>query len=95
MWKACERWASSLSSEIRLGSRLSFGAKKVIRVGMTVDFQGFTQIQSVDGFTIPSLGLYVRGLAESAVAGSDRRSEGGHSVLPPSSVEVGIQGCCL
>ena len=40
-------------------------------MGMGGDFQGVTQIQSVDGFTVPSLGLYGRGLAESAAAGCD------------------------
>jgi hypothetical protein len=39
------------------------GAKKVIRIEMSVDFQGFTQIQSGDGFTVPVLGLHACGLA--------------------------------
>ena len=44
---------------------------------MSVDFQGFTQIQSGDGFTVPSFGLYARRLAESAAASGDRVSKGG------------------
>ena len=64
-----ERWPN-------LASRC--GAKKVIRMGMSVDFQGFTQIQLVDGLTFPSLGLYARGLAESAAVGCDRESAGGN-----------------
>ena len=50
---------------------LGCGAKKVIRMGMSVDFQGFTKIQSVDGFTVPSLGLHARWLAQPPAAGCD------------------------
>ena len=56
--------------------RIECGAKKVVRTGMSVDFQGVTQIQSGDGFTVPVLGLHACGLAKSTAAGGDRLSEG-------------------
>ena len=36
---------------------MRMGAKKVVRIGMRVDFQGVTQIQSGDAFTVPVPGL--------------------------------------
>lgn len=39
------------------------GAKKVIRMGMCFDFHWFTQIQSVDGFTVLVFGLLALRLA--------------------------------
>ena len=56
-------------------------AKEVMRTGMSVDFQGFTQIQSVDGFTVPSLGLSARRLAESAAVGGDTLISSSESYL--------------
>ena len=43
---------------------------------MSVDFQGFMQIQSVDGFASTVFGLHACGLAQSPAAGCDRLSEG-------------------
>ena len=59
----------SILTRIRALERIS--RRPSIHLAMSVDFQGVTQIQLVDGFTVSVIGLYARWLAQSATAGCD------------------------